>query len=101
MSGQVVTCSTWSALVVPSQPGPELLVVEHAGEGGDGGVEEHDAGDIGRVLADVEAGGEAGDAVADQDDRPRHVGGAQGAVEEDAARAAVIIGAPVEWPTPG
>ena len=81
MSGHAVTCSTWSALVVPSQLGPELLVVEHAGERGDRGIEEHDAGDIGWVLADVEAGGEAGDAVADQDHRQRHVGGAQRAVE--------------------
>ena len=81
MSGQVVTCSTWSALVVPSQPGRNSFVVEHAGEGGDRGIEEHDAGDVGWVLADVEAGGQAGDAVADQDHRPRHVGGAQRAGE--------------------
>ena len=81
MSGQAVTCSTWLGTRRTVPTGPELLVVEHAGERGDGGVEEHDAGDIGWVLADVEAGREAGDAVADQDDRSRHVGGAQRAVE--------------------
>ena len=61
--------------------GTELRVIEHAGEGGDGRVEEHDAGDVGWVLADVEAGCQPGDAVADQNNRQRHFCGAQRAGE--------------------
>ena len=65
----------------PVPAGAELLVVEHAGEGGHCGVEQHDAGDVARVLPDVQASGESGDAVTNKDDGLWHACGSQRAAK--------------------